>query len=315
MILGPNGKTFRPMLALSETPADLNDYERHCPLYGSYKLDGIRALGYSGTMVSRSLKPTPSKYAQEIAKVTGHLYDGELVIKPKPLPEGETIYHATFSAVMTDDCMEPLDWWLFDYAYAEQHMPYSERRDILIQSVGAYPHPDIKILEQRLLQTPAEIAAMEQESLDLGYEGLIVRRPDAPYHCNRSSWNQGYLMKVVRVLTSEAEITGFTEMMHNDNEAKLDARGYTKRSQHQENKRGAGMLGAFYCKDIHGLWDGAEFKCGIGEGMDHAFREEVFKNQDRYMKRIFTYSYKLYGSKNLPRQPKWKVWRDPRDMS
>jgi DNA ligase-1 len=307
------------MLAFSDTPKDLNEYAQHCPLLGSFKLDGIRGFGFgipSLYMASRSLKPLPSAYAQGLALPEYEGFDGELVIKPKELPEGETIYHATFSAVMTDDCQEPLDWWVFDYVPYRVNDPllYEERRQKLKAVLELKPHPDIKILEQRLLETPADIAAMEQEALDKGYEGLIVRKPNSIYHYNRSSWKQGYLMKVVRTLTSEAEILDITEMMHNDNEATIDARGFTVRSSHKANLRGSGMFGAFICRDIHGLWGGNPFKVGLGEGIDHKTREEIFRDWPKHKGWIFTYSYKPYGTKFLPRQPKWKVWRDVRDM-
>lgn len=310
--------TFRPMLAYTDTPDDLREYEPHLPLLGSYKLDGIRSLQLEMRMASRSLKPIPSAYAHTICHMGYEGFDGELLIKPRELPPGETIYHATFSAVMTHGCTEPLDWWIFDYAdvyFATSlrgKMAYEERYHKLKAALDLRSHVDVKLLEQRLLRTPEEIGAMEKEALDLGYEGLIVRRPDAPYHCNRSSWKQGYLMKVVRVLSGEARVKGFYEMMHNDNEATIDARGYTVRSSHQANLRPAGMLGGFHCQDIK---TGIEFKCGLGEGLDHATRKYIWEHQPEFLDRIFTYTHKPYGTKDKPRQPKWKGWRDPIDMS
>lgn len=300
----------RPMLAFSETPDDLSRYSDHLPLLGSFKLDGIRAINLDGRMVSRSLKPIPSSYAQKLAMLEYQWFDGELLCKPKELASGQTIYHETFSAVMTDSCEEPLDWWVFDYA-AKLTDPYLDRLKELHEILKAHRHPDIKILEQRVLSTPEQIAAMEAEALEKGFEGLIVRKPEAPYHCNRSSWKQGYLMKVVRTLTSEAEVLDLYEMMQNDNEATIDARGFTVRSTHIANLRPKGMLGGFVSKDIH---TGVEFKCGGGDGLDHATRTEIWNNPSSYKGRIFKYSYKPYGTKDKPRQPKWLGWRSPIDL-
>lgn len=317
---------LRPQLALSETFNDLNVYRQHLPVYGSYKLDGIRALDVPDPatslqyMASRSLKPIKSSYAQGLALPEYNLFDGELLSKPKELPEGQTIYSSTFSDVMTHGCTEPIDWWIFDWAdpwLSEDHkgkIKYVDRLNIVKETLAKHPHPDIHVLEQRILETPEDIAAMEKEALDLQFEGLIIRRMDAPYHCNRSSFKQGYLMKIVRVLQSDAVIEDITEMMHNDNEAKIDARGFTTRSSHQDNKTGLGMLGAFMARDAHGLFEGNVWKCGMGPGVDHAFREDIFKNWPRDKGRMFKYTYKPYGTKYLPRQPKWIGWRDPTDM-
>lgn len=307
-------KPFRPMLAFPDTPEDLRAYEVHLPLLGSYKLDGIRAVKKGGRLVSRTLKPSPSAYAQTLALEPYEHFDGELLIKPRELLEGQTVYSETYSAVMTHSCQEPLDWWIFDYSAVELNLPYLLRMPHYQSILERHPHPDIKILEQRWLNTIEEIAAMEKEALDNAYEGLIVRRPDAPYHCNRSSWKQGYLMKIVRTLSSEAEVVGITEMMHNENEAVIDARGFTKRSTHKANKTGSGMMGALLSHDIHGLFGDNIWKCGIGEGVDHAFREDVMRNWPRDKGKIFTYTFKPYGTKDAPRQPKFKWWRDPSDI-
>lgn len=311
-------KAFSPLLAYSDTPDDLRAYEPHLPLLGSYKLDGIRGINKLVVdvpecyMASRTLKPLPSAYAQKLALPAYLLHDGEMLIKPGTvIHEGETIMGATYSAVMTRGCNVPLDWWLFDYADISPELTYERRYDIIQNTVATNPHPDIKVLEQRFLRTIEDIAAMEKEALDLDYEGLVVRRPDGRYKYGRSTWPQGWLMKVVRVLKSEARIIGFVEMVHNDNEARIDPRGYTVRSKHQANMRPAGMLGKFLCTDVK---TGVEFKCGNGDGLDHALREEIWRNQEKYLGRIFTYSYKPYGEKDKPRQPKWLGWRDPMDM-
>lgn len=315
-------KMFSPLLALSETMEDLNAYKVHLPLYGSFKLDGIRGLDLprgakEQYMASRSLKPLPSKYAQDLALQEYVFFDGELLVKPSPLAEGETIMGATFSAVMTHDATTPLDWWIFDFA--DKHsdctvkdLPYTERIQIVREMLYKRPHQDIKILEQRPLYTVEDIAAMEKEALDLEYEGLIVRRMDGLYKCGRSSFKQGWLMKIVRTFTSEAEVLDIEEMMHNDNEATKDARGYTVRSKHQANMRATGMLGAYICRDLK---TNVVFRCGNGPGITHQFREEAFRLWPKDKGRIFKYSHKPYGTKELPRQPKWLVWRNLMDIS
>jgi DNA ligase-1 len=302
-------KPFRPLLAC-ETPKDFTDLERygHFPLFGSYKLDGIRATLVNGQLVSRTGKPLPSAYTKKFALPELGGLDGELLAEN--VPEGLTVYQAAYSAVMTHDSMEPLRWVVFDYISSK---PYRDRFDKVLHSARRFKNSihEIEVLEQRYLPTLEAVFEMEQEALDLGHEGLIIRRGDAPYKQGRSTLKQGYLIKIARRLTGEAIVIGFEELMHNDNPAKLNEVGYTKRSSNQENLRPSGMLGSFIVRDVK---TNVEFNVGIGEGLDHNLRREILQNQDKYLHRIMKYDYKPYGTAEKPRQSRWLGWRDPSDM-
>lgn len=298
-------KPFRPLLAC-ETPEDLEDLARlgHFPMYASAKLDGIRAVVRDGVLVSRTMKPIPSAFAQlhfAIPELEG--VDGELLV---PQQRGETIYHDTFSAVMTHGAEEPLVFNVFDIVTAE---PYAERLMRLNGLIAGRDPELFNLLPQLPVNSVEDILLREQEALDEGHEGLIVRRCDGPYKQGRSTLKQGILVKVARTMTSEAIVTGFEEMMHNDNEAEVSALGFTKRSSHQANLRPSGMLGALYVQDVK---TGVQFK--LGTGFDHALRQEIWNNQDKYLNMIAKYKYKPYGTKELPRQPSFLGWRDPMDM-
>jgi DNA ligase-1 len=303
------------MLAWSDPwePQDLID-GGHFPLLGSYKIDGIRALHRGGQLVSRSLKPIPSAWAQKYfadPEVELDGFDGELV--SVKVPPGNTLFSQSYSDVMTHGAMEPLNWLIFDIATPDNRSaPYSERHAAIREYIGSfYEGIGVKVLEQRRLETIEDVLAMEQEALDLGHEGLIIRRMDSPYKWGRSTFKEGYLIKLVRVLTSEAEVIGFEERMHNANVPTVDARGYTKRSSSQENLSGLGTLGAFWVRDHV---SGAEFKIGTGDGWTDAFRLEVWQNQARYLGRLLKYRFKPCGTKDLPRHPVGIGWRSPDDM-
>jgi DNA ligase-1 len=301
-------KPFRPQLA-AETPGDLEELTRlgHFPLFGSYKIDGIRGTIIGGKMLSRSGKLIPSAYAQEIARAHPQLegVDGELVAAS--VGAGLTLMQASYSACMTHGSQEPLKWLVFDRV---MDGPYSSRlADIHLRTMKTPKH--IEVLGQYILGNVEQILTMEQESLDQGHEGLIVRRPDAPYKQGRSTLKQGYLVKVARRLTSEAWVMGFEELMHNDNPEKLNEIGYTKRSSHQANLRPSGMLGAFLVADAK---TGVEFRVGIGEGLDHALRRHIWENQSEFLGKLMKYDYKPYGTAEKPRQPRWLGWRSPLDL-
>jgi len=300
-------KPFRPMLA-AETPEDLNILTklRHWPMLGSYKIDGIRATQVGGVLVSRSGKPIRSAFAQKFARPELEGVDGELI--PQALPVGETLFQAASSAVMTIGATEPLKWLVFDLV---RDQPYNSRFQELRELIKL-AHSSVQLLEQRELRSVNDVLEMEREAIDLGHEGLILRTIwSKGYKHGRSTLNQGYLIKIARRKTSEAEVIGFEELMHNDNPAYFNEVGYTKRSSDQAHLRPSGMLGAFRVRDLKSY---AEFKVGIGVGLDHAMRRDVWMHQEDFLGRIMKYDYKDYGTAELPRMPRWLGWRSPDDL-
>lgn len=303
---------FSAMLAhhLDEGMDELRD-SKYYPLYASFKFDGIRGLNKNGEVVSRSAKILPSGFIR--ANYWGnecHGFDGEFV--PKVLRAGN-VYKDAFSAVMTHGCQTPVDWHLFDH-HANVDWSFERRYAYLREMVQKYGTDGIKIIEQKLVHNWDELLAYEQVALDLGFEGLVVRRRDAPYKYGRSTGSQQYLMAMVRIAKSECEILGFYEGLANTNEAVIDARGYTTRSKHLAQMVGKDTLGGFEVRDIH---TGCEFKIGVGEGLDHAARAEVWANRPKYKGRISKYKFKPYGVDIAPRQPimLWGEWRSLEDLS
>jgi DNA ligase-1 len=102
-------------------------------------------------------------------------------------------------------------------------------------------------------------------------------------------------------------------MMHNDNEAGVDAFGRTKRSHHQENMIEMDTLGKFVVKDEKNF-PGVTFEIGTGKGLTQQLRKEIWDNKGDYKGKLVKYKYQDCGTKDLPRFPVWLGFRDPRDM-
>jgi len=305
-------KPFRPIRA-ADTPDPITLLQTlgHLPLLGSHKLDGIRGTNRQNKAMSRTMIPLPSAYAQKFAIPEWDGVDGEFT--PQVVPPGITLMSASFSALMTHGSKEPLHWNVFDLVCdGEPNLPYIRRLERL-QEIMSYDNTGlgINVLEQRLLKTIEDVLAMEQEAIDLGHEGLIVRRPDAPYKFGKSTLNQGYLIKVARYMRSECIIIGFVEQMQNTNEAIIDPRGLTKRSKVSEGMIGKGTLGALQVRDYH---TGVEFEIGAGDGLDFALRQEIWDNRDKYFNTVWRYKFKPYGVKDKPRHPVLEGRRDPMDI-
>lgn len=290
---------FKPMLSGKLTNLKALSY----PVIISPKLDGIRAVNLGdGKLVSRSLKPIPNAYVQQLFGGTELRYfDGELICGS---PTSESVYRDTNSAVMSQDGEPDVKYYVFD------HFQYFG--EVFGDRMRRIPKPLPKgcvLVEQRLVFSEESLLEWEQKWLEMGYEGVMVRSGIGGYKFGRSTEKEGVLMKLKRMETSEAVIYDFVELMSNQNEATKDALGHTDRSSHKENMVPMGTLGALKVRDVE---DGVEFS--IGTGFDAKTRAEIWANRGEWMGKIVSYNHFPIGRKDLPRFPSYKGLRDKIDM-
>ena len=281
---------FKPMLA---TDADLT--KLRFPLLASAKLDGVRAVVRGGVVYSRSNKPIPNIYVQSLF-ANCEYFDGELIVGE---PNNKTVYRDTMSGVMSKEGAPDVRFFIFDHVL-DVTWPYLKRR-------RSIEHPRTRILEQHHVSDITTLLKLEERLLDQGYEGLILRDPNAPYKYGRSTVREGYLLKLKRFVDAEAEVIGFEERMHNGNEATINELGRTKRSSHQANKTGRGDLGALRLRTPEGV----EFSCGTG--FTDQERDYIWRNQGAYLGQLAKYKHFDVGAKDSPRHPVFLGWRDRND--
>lgn len=286
---------FKPLLA---DDADLNNIE-FGNVYGSPKLDGIRAIVRDGVVYSRSLKRIPNRHVQSMF---GHLehYDGELIVGP---PNGDDVYNVTYSGVMSADGQPEAMFYAFDHIQYPE-LDYVKRLGILLET------HNVRVLPQTPLLNLEHLLDFEAQCLNAGYEGIMIRKgvgPQSRYKFGRSTAKQGTLLKLKRMKTSEAVVIGVEEEMHNGNEAALNELGHTKRSSHKENLVGKGRLGALVCRRP----DGVEFR--IGTGFTQQQRIDFWKED--LLGRLVSYNHFPIGELVAPRFPSFKGWRSTIDVS
>lgn len=284
--------TFRPMLA---APAELD--KLRYPLLVSPKLDGVRAIVKDGVVLSRSLKRIPNEYVQTLFSGYEH-FDGELIVGK---PTSKTCYTDTVSGVMRVTGTPNVWFYVFDHVQFPRRT-YFERRPQLEDADGLVQ------VSQHVVHSLDELLKWEEVHLKMGYEGLILRDPDAPYKFGRSTTKEGYLLKLKRFTDAEFEVVGFEERMKNENEATTNELGRTKRSSHKAGKTGRGDLGALVLKHPAGT-----FNCGTG--FDDALRAEIWANRNSYIGRLAKVKHFDVGAKTLPRHPVFLGFRDVRDLS
>lgn len=288
-------KPFKPMLASSA-----EEHLIQWPVLASAKLDGVRAIVRGGVVLSRALKPIPNKNVQKRFSHLEH-FDGELIVGASNDPD---VLRATTSGVMRVEGDPDVSFHVFDHI-ASPLTPYSQRHHELL--LVKKPTDGVTVVKQTRLFDADGLREYETYVLDQGFEGVMLRHPDAPYKFGRSTAREGYLLKVKRFHDAEFEIVGFEEEMFNANEATTSELGRTKRSSHKANKIPKGRLGALVLK-----YGDTTFNCGTG--FNDAERERIWAERESYLGKLAKIKYFAHGIKDVPKLPSFLGIRDERDM-
>lgn len=288
--------TFKPMLA-GKAPEDLSTLL--FPLLVSPKLDGIRCIIRDGVAVSRKLIPIPNKFVQAQLKGLPDGLDGELMLE---LPGS---FAKVSSAVMSIEGEPDFSFRVFDRAEPQQF-----RFQVRYDGLAKLPFiPYLYVVPHVLVRNHEELMVLEQQYVQLGYEGIMLRAPDGLYKFGRSTTREGGLLKLKRFEDAEAVVIGVEEQMHNANEATTDNLGHTKRSSHAAGKVGMGMLGALVCR----MPSGVEFN--IGTGFTAGDRMKYWAIRETLIGRIVKYKFQPshVGTDGAPCPAVFLGFRDARD--
>jgi DNA ligase-1 len=267
------------------------------PVLCTPKLDGIRCLIVNGQAVSRNFKPIQNTHIRTSLAGLPEGLDGELIVKGKPFNE-------ISGDVMREDGTPNFTFMVFDL---HSQLGYDQR---MVQ-LGALQLPGFvdKVLPVQVNDVRG-LLDLEQQWLDQGYEGVMLRLPDSPYKFGRSTVREQWLLKLKRFMDSEAEVLECVEQTENQNLQERDAFGRSKRSTAMAGLVPKGTLGAFRVRDVK---TGIEFS--IGSGMDDALRAAVWSQRSETVGRIIKYKSQEVGSVVAPRFPVFLGFRDQSDMS
>lgn len=289
----------KPMLASKcERPDQLP-----FPVLATPKLDGIRCLKVGGKALTRSFKPISNRFVREwIEANLPDGVDGELMLR-------DGSFNQTTSAIGARDGQPDFVFHVFDYVADSVTTPYVER----MSQLTALPNwvCIVKVLPI-LIHNVAELVAYEEECIAAGYEGVMVRTPNSPYKCGRSTEREAWLLKIKRFEDAEAVVLSTYEGMTNQNAAELDAFGRTKRSMSQAGMIGRGELGGFV---VRHLSTGVEFRLGYNHVIGGIDRITLWMRKDSLIGRVVKFSHQPSGAKEAPRFPKFIGFRETWDMS
>lgn len=295
------------------------------PLIGQPKIDGVRALNMTGKLTARSLKPFKNRYLTTRFSHSALIgSDGEMAAEHHQHPD---LCRITSSATGTILGEPYVLWWLFDFVTVEtKGLPYCVRLVHLSNFIKQmqFEHPE---LAQHLRQMPSttirnleELEAFDTQNLIDGYEGTILRDPNATHKEGRSG-KKPILWRIKRFVDFEFKVHTVIEGEENQNAAQTNELGNTFRSSHQENMVANGMVGAMLGTALADVFDGDTllFSAGqevrVGAGcLTHEQRRYYFNNQDEFERLVHKAKFFPKGIKDKPRFPTWQSFRNPEDM-
>ena len=295
--------TFKTMLAGKVQSVE----ELRFPVLASPKLDGVRNHIIEGVAVSRNLLPFRNPGVQKrFGKMKLNGLDGELMVGDPTNPEA--FRQTGLLNSLGGDCTK-VKLFVFD-DFTRPNDPFYKRLETAHRRISNYKLDFVPVVH-KLIHGADDLLEYEAECLDLGYEGVMVRDPEGRYKFGRSTIREGWLLKLKQFEDSEAVIDDAEERMHNANEKTLVRNGKMVRNTRKEGKVGTGVLGAVSVRDIH---TGVDFS--VGSGFDDQERRELWAlhQAGKLVGTVIKYQYFPTGSKDKPRFPTFKGFRDAIDL-
>lgn len=314
--------TYKPMLA-----RDWLENKVKFPCIIQPKIDGVRAINRNGKLLGRSLKPHENRHVTELfSRIAFHGFDGEMIIGTNDA--APDLCRMTSGAMRRRDSVDNYTWFVFDYLTEDtEGLPYVQRMHELERYVDSFRNQDIfrdiQIIHSTEVNSIEELNAIDDEHLNLGYEGSIIRATDSIYKHGRSDGKM-QVWRIKRFIDAEFLIEKIVEGQHNANEAKTNELGRTERSTHQENMHPNGVVGSFEGSLLADVLDPQTNAVIIPKGtyitvspgnMDHAMRKYAFENQHEYLQQIGKFKLFPKGTKEKPRFPTFISLRSKEDMS
>lgn len=190
----------RPMLA-----AELGFFGPKFPVLATPKIDGFRFLKVNGRALTRSMTPVRNQHVRRwIENNLPDGVDGEITV--------DETFNAAQRALWREDGEPNFHLWIFDHVYQDHFSdPYVDRIGRLM---------DLQFNSKVTILFPVEIhneealELFEADCLAKGHEGVMLRDPNGPYKCGRSTEAEGYLLKMKRFVDAEAVVVDTFESVN-----------------------------------------------------------------------------------------------------
>lgn len=294
------------------------------PCWEQPKIDGVRALNQEGILTGRSLDPFEGYGLTDYFSKFKD-FDGEMTLGDNPMCT-DRLCNKTSGAMgrfkgVTE--MADFHWWLFDYLTEEtSKMTYRNRYWELLRNLPKDPR--IHVVESSVCNTMDDVYAAIARNAEAGYEGTILRNPDALPKPGRSTLKGQQLWRVKPWADSEMRVTGFTEGNSNSNVATKNSLGRTERSSAKAGLIPNGMVGSIQgvlLADYVDMFTGRTlFPKGLEITIQTGTMTETemvmcFKQPVLLVGHIIKFKHMTHGTKDLPRFGSYLSHRLKQDIS
>lgn len=289
---------FKPMFAATVTDRS----KLRFPYLASPKLDGIRCLVLKGEVLSRSFKPIRNRFIQEQLKRLPDM-DGELIVGSAC---GGDVFNRTTRGVMSAGGEPEFSYRVFD-TLQDLHLPFKAR----LNAAHAIEHPYVTSVPHTMVHNLNDLSIYEARMLELGYEGVMLRHPEAQYKCGRATATENSLWKLKQFTDGEVLVTSVLEGFTNINIPTKNALGETVRATHQDGMLPNSKVGTIVGVDLK---SGQTLELSPGK-MNHDERFYFWEWPEQIVGKVVRYKAFSYGSIDAPRFATFQDFRDPEDMS
>lgn len=286
------------------------------------KYDGSFGFVQNSKLYARSLKQHENLYVtQKFSKEKYEGLRGELIYGFDPT--AQDLCRKTSSALRTIQGEPNVSLQCFDYVTHEtKNLPYATRYAILQDKVHNIYDKYVDIIPCYNVYSIEDIDSLSKVLLNAGYEGYVLRDPNAVHKEGRSSAVKPELWRWKPWSTAEIVVTELIEEKQNNNVATTNELGYTSRSSHKDNLSAKGTLGAIAGTLVNDLLDysgkvvaKAGTKITIATGVLTAKECKYYwDNPEELLKFIVEFDYMSYGLKDNARFAQFKRIRSERDM-
>ncbi len=299
-----------PMLA-----SDFVEAKLRFPLIWQPKIDGVRGLNLDGQLTGRSLKTHANKFTTAFfSQKPFRGLDGELAAQAETHPD---LCRLTTSAVNSIEGEPFTLWHCFDFINEETiKRPYSERLAMLARHVEMMRSMvptlgnRVRVIPWVLCTDREQLTRLDDQAVEKGYEGSILRRPDGFYKEGRSTPTEGGLLRIKQFSEGEMRVVRVEEGETNLNEAKINETGHTERSTHQANMVPNGMVGRLIGIDLK---TDKEMVCAPGR-MTHDERRAYLQFPQRIVGQVVKFKHFKKGVKDKNRFPTYQCVRASSDI-
>lgn len=281
------------------------------PLAMQPKYDGVRIVCHPlyGVAKRKLDKAENHDIREKLFKFAAFSIDGEVVIVDE---DGETMaFQKAQSAVARHEGAYNFKYMVFD-CFRDPNAGFWRRYCTLKAWFERYQGTGCTLAQLAPVQMARSyktVLEYYERCLDEGHEGCMLRSIDGTYKHGRSTLREQILIKMKPVEDAEAEVTGFEEMLSNQNKMERNNLGHAKRGKSQAGMVPAGTLGKFLVRGVGGQFDGKEFAIGGGRGLTRQLRDAIWASRNTYLGKVITYEYQTIGVLDLPRCPIFKGFR------